>query len=727
MSAKPEQYLKVGDWWYLPQQDKLVKFTEDGEIAQTAELDNLCQKALNYFIRNAGRLVTRDELLSDVWGVRDVSDGRISRVIRVLRVELGDDSREPTYIETIPKRGFRFVATVTAVATDNADIADDVLPEVAQESDAELVPAAPVKRSVKSYVLWSSFAAVFCCSMIYLAWNHWGKAGQVEHEIPFGRLEPVSSMDGLEFYPSTSADGHFLAYSHLKALDGTSSLVVQDTRTLEKKVLKSVEDQHLFGPQFHPNGKSIVYQILKRKAFCEIRQLTFDDKLDVQTDTLLTACNPNSMGARMGISPDGKYLVYPDWQEKSGNIAIMLFPFDGGRIEQLTTPPEASLGDFATAFAPDGESISFIRDVAGSAGQIWVMRLSDRSIQMLLQPEGIYPGQVAWMPNSEEILFPSGNNELASVNAITKKLRTFSYTDSTATEVVVDSTGRIYCSVGKLWQSSIRKLNNPLKNAIAVDEVMQQASRSEGMLELNPLPDGPTAVMSNRSGVQQVWLYYKDGRQKQISRFSGDFIPKTLEFSPDGQHLLVLVGTSIWLLSENAEPQMLSRPGQDSRDPSWSHDSKTIYFSTSEQGRWRVIEMSMQNLEQKVLAMDMDFFRESPDGAYQVWRSTSDKKLFVRQPNHPDKVIELSDQSGFTTPFLVLRQTSIYYVKKVNDRLHEIFSYDLKTGESHSTGIASPKYARRFSVSIDEKFILQDDGKTGDIDIAQLVFSKPFL
>jgi transcriptional activator of cad operon len=725
MSTKPEQHLKVGDWWYLPEQDKLVKFTDAGEIVQTAELDNLCQKALNYFIMNAGRLVTRDELLSDVWGVRDVSDGRISRVIRVLRVELGDDSREPTYIETIPKRGFRFVAAVVAVASTTQEVPPEVDADVHLEHEVALPSSA--KRSLKSYVLWSSVAAVLCCSMIYFGWLHWGAPAQLEHEVPFGRLEPISSMDGLEFYPSTSADGRYLAYSHLKALDGTSSLVVQDTKTLEKKVLKSVEDQHLFGPQFHPNGQSIVYQILKRKAFCEIRQMTFDDKLEVLTDSLLTSCNSSSMGARMGISPDGKYLVYPDWQEKSGNIAIMLLPFDGGKIEQLTTPPEASLGDFAASFSPDGTSVSFIRDVAGSAGQIWVMRLNDRSIQMLLQPEGIYPGQVAWMQDSQEILFPSGNNELASVNVTSKKLRTFAYTDSTATEVVVDASGRIYCSVGKLWQSSIRKLNNPLKNPIAVDEVMQQASRSEGMLELNPLPDGPTAVMSNRSGVQQVWLYFKDGRQKQISRFSGDFIPKTLEFSPDGKHLLVLVGTSIWLLSEDSEPQLLSRHGQDSRDPSWSHDSKTIYFSTSEQGRWRVIAMSMLNLEQKVLAMDMDFFRESPDGTYQVWRSSSDKKLFMRTPNNPDKIIDLSEQSGFTTPFLVLRKTSIYYVKKVNDRLHEIYSYELKTGKSTSTGIASPKYARRFSVSIDEKFILQDDGKTGDIDIAQLVFSKPFL
>ena len=115
MTIKPDSPLKVGDWQYLPEQDKLVQFTADGKIAVTADLDNLSQKVANYFIVRAGKLVTKDELLQDVWGIRDVSDGRVTRVIRVLRVALGDDTREPRYIETIPKRGYRFIAPVTEI------------------------------------------------------------------------------------------------------------------------------------------------------------------------------------------------------------------------------------------------------------------------------------------------------------------------------------------------------------------------------------------------------------------------------------------------------------------------------------------------------------------------------------------------------------------------------------------------------------------------------------
>ncbi|WP_372627699.1 transcriptional regulator, partial [Arsukibacterium sp.] len=105
MEIKPERTLQVGEWHYLAKEDKLVQLDAHGKIIATADLDNLGQKVVNYFIVHAGNLVTKDQLLADVWGIRDVSDGRVMRVIRAIRIALDDDSRQPTYIETIPKRG----------------------------------------------------------------------------------------------------------------------------------------------------------------------------------------------------------------------------------------------------------------------------------------------------------------------------------------------------------------------------------------------------------------------------------------------------------------------------------------------------------------------------------------------------------------------------------------------------------------------------------------------
>ena len=198
MSAKPEQHLKVGDWWYLPEQDKLVKVDALGQVTATAELDNLCQKAMNYFMVNAGRLITRDEILADVWGVRDVSDGRISRVIRVLRVALGDDSREPKYIETIPKRGFRFIAPVTEVVV-STGIANPV------EELSFVEPAAAVVASKTSsrshWYRWVTMLVILSCGLLYLGWQQFYQQEPEVAGVLFKRFQPLTSLKGLEVHP----------------------------------------------------------------------------------------------------------------------------------------------------------------------------------------------------------------------------------------------------------------------------------------------------------------------------------------------------------------------------------------------------------------------------------------------------------------------------------------------------------------------------------------------
>jgi DNA-binding response OmpR family regulator len=65
--------------------------------------------------RNSQRLVTKDELLDAVWGHRHVSESVLKTTINQLRAQLGDDPRAPRYIETLNRRGYRFVAQVAPV------------------------------------------------------------------------------------------------------------------------------------------------------------------------------------------------------------------------------------------------------------------------------------------------------------------------------------------------------------------------------------------------------------------------------------------------------------------------------------------------------------------------------------------------------------------------------------------------------------------------------------
>jgi DNA-binding winged helix-turn-helix (wHTH) protein len=92
---------------------------ETGELfrnGEPVELQNQPARVLELFTRRAGELVTREELRSALWGDDTYVDfdRSLNFCIRRIRVALGDSSREPTYLETLPRRGYRFLAPVSA-------------------------------------------------------------------------------------------------------------------------------------------------------------------------------------------------------------------------------------------------------------------------------------------------------------------------------------------------------------------------------------------------------------------------------------------------------------------------------------------------------------------------------------------------------------------------------------------------------------------------------------
>ena len=72
---------------------------------------------LRHLVTHAGQLVTQDELLDAVWGPTAVSETVVRSSIRELRTTLGDTARHPQFIQTVHRRGYRFIAPVTVADT----------------------------------------------------------------------------------------------------------------------------------------------------------------------------------------------------------------------------------------------------------------------------------------------------------------------------------------------------------------------------------------------------------------------------------------------------------------------------------------------------------------------------------------------------------------------------------------------------------------------------------
>ena len=99
--------LRIGDWRVDP---------KSGEISrggETARVEARTMRLLLCLAEHAGEVVSIDDLLTQVWPGISVSQDSVYQAVTSLRRLLGDDPKQPTYIATVPRLGYRMVATVS--------------------------------------------------------------------------------------------------------------------------------------------------------------------------------------------------------------------------------------------------------------------------------------------------------------------------------------------------------------------------------------------------------------------------------------------------------------------------------------------------------------------------------------------------------------------------------------------------------------------------------------
>lgn len=715
MAIKPHQLLQVGEWQYIPEQDKLMKFDAEGKLTITADLDNLCQKVANYFIVNAGKLVTKDELLLDVWGIRDVSDGRVTRVIRVLRVALGDDTREPRYIETIPKRGYRFIAPVT-----------EIVPLAVEEDTGQVLSPAnaditPVKKN-PLLVSVLAFAAVLVMAVTWWLWPA-DNAGSDDaaSAIPMWRYTPVTALDGLEFYHNVSVDERYLVYSYVSPQAETVTVLMLQDLQEHKRVQLTDPSYSSFGAAFSPDGKKIAYhRMYPGSGGCEIRLLEFSVvDLSVVSDDMLVECGEKTVSARVSWSPDGRYLIYPSMDTGQSQLVLYMLALGSGVSEQLTVPPSSSFGDYAARFSRTGDKVVFLRDAAGSA-QIWLLNLANRETNMLIQVQDTYPGNIDWGLDNNSIIYPSGPTSIGRIKLNTLENKLLAYTDNYANEIQVTRSGKIVASVGSFSRMNVKKVANQVTNATTHNEPVFSSNRNESFVDANPIAGKPSAVVSRRSGLPQVWLFHQDGRQEQVTFFDKNERFRNITFSPDGNSLLVQLTNEIWLLESGAVPHRVAGgTGTVIGSPSWSRTGDRIFYAESDKGRWQVISLPLADLTTKeVFNTEKELYLEARDDDYVVWRDSSNQKFYIQRDGSQTEELPIKLPEQQVMVKLELRKNGIYYSYLTSGMEYQLKFYEFETG---TTLVARESMQLgRFSISADERFVFILEYEFGDIDIQQL-------
>jgi DNA-binding winged helix-turn-helix (wHTH) protein len=90
---------------------------------QRVDLRPKCLELLLYLVENSGKLLSRETLLEQLWSDVVVGQETLSRTIAEIRQALGDVPDAPAYIETVPGRGYKFIAAVTRAHTSSSHVA----------------------------------------------------------------------------------------------------------------------------------------------------------------------------------------------------------------------------------------------------------------------------------------------------------------------------------------------------------------------------------------------------------------------------------------------------------------------------------------------------------------------------------------------------------------------------------------------------------------------------
>ncbi len=116
--------LRIGDWCVDPGSGQISR------AGETVRLEVRSMRLLLCLADRAGDVVSIDDLLDQVWSGVAVSPDSVYQAVASLRRSLGDDPRQPTYIATAPRLGYRLVAAVAPCANqDHPQIQDDPVPE----------------------------------------------------------------------------------------------------------------------------------------------------------------------------------------------------------------------------------------------------------------------------------------------------------------------------------------------------------------------------------------------------------------------------------------------------------------------------------------------------------------------------------------------------------------------------------------------------------------------
>lgn len=526
-------------------------------------------RVLSVLLQRAGQVVTRDELREKLWPADtfvDFDHGLNSAVAR-LREALRDSAENPRFIETVAKRGYRFIGSLQQ---------RDPTPESAEPPTRKRTWK-PFLSSRHLWIIATLCLALLCSASIWALYRPSPNAQLAKIEVV-----PLVGLRGFQATPAFSPDGTLVAF---RQSDGTRNTGIYAAVVGGDKSIQLTSGSGDCCPTWSPDGREIAFS-----------RYTEDNVFSILTVPALGGTErrlyrgPDHMGSGLSWSPDGALIAFTEGHESDPTRSwISLLSVADASIREISSPPAGWI-DRSPMYSPDGRRIAFIRSsVAGVSNDIFVMNANGGHVKRLTFDHRPIAGAPAWTSDSKEIVFSSARGAAMGLWMVAA--------DGCIPRPVAGPVGEAgwpsipanrentlvyeqWLGKADVWQLDLSDATHPRKPPFAL--VSEKGDKMRPELS----PDGKKiAFESDRLGFWDIWTCDVDGSScDQVTALhgtagrarwspNGHFI--AFEFHPNERSEIYVVEVP------GGTPRLLQTiPGSDNLSPSWSRDGKSIYFAS---------------------------------------------------------------------------------------------------------------------------------------------------
>ena len=528
----------------------------------------------------AGQIVSREEIHQRIWGNDTFVDFErgINFSINQIRAALGDDADKPRFIETIPRRGYRFIATIENDEPRTAD-----------------APARPL--FAKGILIGLSLLAILAAGLLgYRALSNRAKhtaRSPVRSGFPNMRITQLTKLPGNYRWQVFSPDGKHIAYIWDEEKPTGADLYVQLVGGEKPLRLTHTTSGNVCCADWSPDGQQIVFSRCDDNGGHVYTIPALGGTERKITDVVC----PVDFAGYAKWTADGRSLVLADRCAPDAPSGIVVLSLQTGERRCLHSPPPSAFGDCCPLLSPDQKTVAFessttiglskLNTVAISGGDL--RQLSDQSFGMWMD--------MMWSADSKYLTFEPEHGRMARVaasggpiefeaiypriGALSRDGRRLAFLETTPN----------CCDYSMVWRLQLSRAGGTV---VSQTRILAPTTPGEDSAQLSP-DETQLVFHSQRSGADQIWKSKADGSEAlQLTFFdSRSGYPGTPRWSPDGKWIAfdyrLDIRSQIYLMDfEGHNLHAVTSGNYDNNAPGWSRDGKHIYFSSNRTREWQI-------------------------------------------------------------------------------------------------------------------------------------------